>query len=521
MASHESTICINPGTGKKIGEYPLDTIDDLNEIVKRARKAQTEWALLPVSERIKKVNLVKNFIIDNMDKISAIISDDNGKTRLDALATEVFPAVLAVDYYCNNAKKFLKPRKLKQSSIMFFNKSSKIIRIPYGVVGIISPWNYPYAIPFSEVIMGLLAGNAIMLKTASETQVVGHILKESIEYAKLPEGIFNYINMPGRIVGDAFLDAGINKIFFTGSTGIGKYLMEKASKTLTPLVLELGGKDPMIVCDDANLERAANGALWAGLQNSGQSCGAVERIYVDEKVYEPFLKLLKEKIEILRVGRDTGFNVDIGSMTTKKQLDTVKAHLDDALKKGAKIYAQSDNMGDSDGLFIPCYVLTNVNHDMLIMKEETFGPVLGVMPYKDIQEAIRLANDSIFGLTGSVWSQDKKKAEDIAKQVKAGAITINDHLMSHGMSETPWGGFNESGIGRTHGEIGFDEMTQPQVIVHESLSFAPKNMWWYPAEQSVYDGLKGGLIFLKGKGLINKIRGMFALIKIFPRMFKK
>lgn len=521
MANQETTICINPGTGQKIGEYRVHTVDELNEIVKNARKAQPEWALLPVKERIKKVRLIKDFIIDNMDRISGIISDDNGKTRLDAFATEVFPAALAVDYYCDNAVNFLKPVKLKKSSIMFFNKSSKIVRIPYGVVGIISPWNYPYAIPFSEVIMGLLAGNAVVLKTASETQLVGHILKEAVEYAKLPDGVFNYVNIPGRIVGDAFLEAGINKIFFTGSTGIGKYLMEKAAKTLTPLVLELGGKDAMIVCDDANLERAANGALWAGLQNSGQSCGAVERIYVDEKVYEPFIKLLKEKTEKLTVGLDKGFNVDIGSMTTKKQLDTVKAHLDDALKKGAKIYAQSKSTGGSEGLFIPCYILTDVNHDMAVMKEETFGPTLGVMPFKNIGEAIRLANDSNFGLTGSVWSNDKKKAENIAKQIKAGAITINDHLMSHGMSETPWGGFNESGIGRTHGQIGFDEMTQPQVIVHEILSFAPKNMWWYPAEQSIYDGLKGGLIFLKGKGFANRINGMFALLKIFPRMFKK
>jgi acyl-CoA reductase-like NAD-dependent aldehyde dehydrogenase len=341
MANQESTICINPATGEKIGEYPVNTIDDLNEMLIKARKSQAEWALLPVAERIRKIKLLKDFIIQNIDKISSIISEDNGKTRLDGLATEVFPAVLAVDYYCNNAKKFLKPKKLKQSSIMFFNKSSKIVRIPYGVVGIISPWNYPFAIPFSEVIMGLLAGNAVILKAASETQLVGHILKECIEYAGLPDGIFNYINMPGRIVGDAFLETGIDKLFFTGSTLIGKYLMEKASKTLTPLVLELGGKDAMIVCDDANLERAANGALWAGFQNSGQSCGAVERIYVDEKVYEPFLKLLKGKIETLRVGYDTGFNSDIGSMTTKKQLDTVKAHLEDALNKGAIIYAQS------------------------------------------------------------------------------------------------------------------------------------------------------------------------------------
>ena len=196
--------------------------------------------------------------------------------------------------------------------------------MPFGVVGIISPWNYPFAIPFSEVIMALLAGNAVILKAATETQVVGHTLRECIEAAGLPDGVFTYLNLPGSVAGDAFLESGVDKLFFTGSVPVGKYLMKKASETLTPVSLELGGNDPMIVCDDADLKRAAAGAVWAGLQNAGQSCGGVERIYVDRKIYFPFLALLKEAVEKLRVGYDTDHTMDIGAMTTRRQMDTVQ-----------------------------------------------------------------------------------------------------------------------------------------------------------------------------------------------------
>jgi len=224
----------------------------------------------------KKVAYVKKFaeyIQKNSAKLAEIISQDNGKTIFDAMFAEVGPATLATSYYCSNAAKFLKDRKLGMGNIMLMNKRSRIVRVPYGVVGIISPWNYPFAIPFSEVVMGLLAGNTVILKAASETQVVGHALRECVESAGLPEHVFTYINMPGSKAGDAFIDAGVDKLFFTGSVPVGKYLMKKASERLTPLVLELGGNDAMIVCDDADLYRAACGAVWAGMQNSGQSCG--------------------------------------------------------------------------------------------------------------------------------------------------------------------------------------------------------------------------------------------------------
>jgi succinate-semialdehyde dehydrogenase/glutarate-semialdehyde dehydrogenase len=248
----------------------------------------------------------------------------------------------------------------------------------------------------------------------------------------------------------------------------------------------------------------------------------VERVYVDEKVYEPFLAILKEKVEALRIGLDTNHSTEIGAMTTQRQIETVNRHITDALEKGATIFAQSQAPADA-GLhnFMPATVLTNVNHDMLVMKDETFGPVLGVMSFKTITEAISLANDSYLGLTGSVWSRNRRKAIAIGRQIKAGAITINDHLMSHGLAETPWGGFKQSGIGRTHGKFGFDEMSQPQVIVNDVMPFARKNMWWPPYSRKIYQGLSGLVSFLYGKGLKNRLVGMARVLKIFPRYFTR
>ncbi|MCG6918704.1 MAG: aldehyde dehydrogenase family protein, partial [Deltaproteobacteria bacterium] len=289
--NREQTLCRNPATGEILGYSPLTSLEELEQIILQAKVAQESWSNLEVRERVRHMLRVRAYLVQHAEKISEVISKDNGKTRVDALATEVLPAAMAVDYYSKHAKKFLKTRYICPGNILLLNKFSKIVRIPYGVVGVISPWNYPFSIPFSEVITGLLAGNAVIVKTASETQWVGRILEECFSAAGLPQGVFNYVNIPGRLVGDALLKNGIDKLFFTGSMAVGKELMAKAGETLTPLVLELGGNDAMLVCDDADLFRATSGAVWAGFQNSGQSCGGVERIYVHEKVYHSFLQL--------------------------------------------------------------------------------------------------------------------------------------------------------------------------------------------------------------------------------------
>jgi succinate-semialdehyde dehydrogenase/glutarate-semialdehyde dehydrogenase len=516
----EHTVCRNPATGEILGYSPLTDLQELEQIISRAKITQKSWAKLEVRERVRHMLRVRDYLEQHAEKISEVISKDNGKTRVDALATEVLPAAIAVDYYVKHAQKFLKTRYICPGNILLLNKFSKIVRMPYGVVGVISPWNYPFSIPFSEVVMALLAGNAVVVKTASATQWVGRILAECFLAAELPRGIFNYVNIPGRFAGSAFLKNGIDKLFFTGSVAVAKQLMAEAGESLTPLVLELGGNDAMVVCEDADLFRATSGAVWAGFQNSGQSCGGVERVYVHEKVYQSFLQLLKTKTEALRVGYGEDFNLDMGVMTTERQVSTIKSHLEDALAKGALVYARSAEPVDKQsGKIFPAMVLTGVSHDMLIMQEETFGPLLGVMKVKNMDEAVALANDSHLGLTGSVWSRNRRRAEKLGRQIQAGVVTINDHLVSHGLAETPWGGVKQSGIGRSHGAIGFDEMTQPQVIVHDMLPLARRNIWWHPHGKKMYEGLLGAIRFLYSRSIRQRVRGFYHLFKILPRYF--
>ncbi len=512
----------NPATGEIIGNSELHDLNDLASMLKLAREAQKLWEEFSVYERVKWIKRIRKFLIDNSDRIAETISKSNGKTKIDALATEVMPAAMALTYYCKNAPKFLRDQKLKAGNIILLNKRSKLIKTPFGIIGIISPNNYPFAIPFSEVIIGLLAGNVVILKTAKEALLVGAILKEAIDSVQLPPGVFQLINLPGKIAGDAFIESGMDKIFFTGSVQVGKYLYEKAAKYLTPVCLELGGNDAMIVCEDADPYRAAVGALWAGFQNAGQSCGGVERIYVHQKIYDEFMAILKEKINSLRVNYFEDYDSDMGCMTTESQIRTVANHVEDAIAKGAKIFAQS-KIPDKPNLknFYPATVLTDVNHDMILMKEETFGPVVGVMKFENYDDAIKLTNDSDLGLTGSVWTKSNIRGETIARQIKAGVVTINDHLMSHGLPETPWGGFKNSGIGRTHGKIGFDEMTQLTVIVKDVLPLVKKNLWWHPYSKDLYDALKGTTDFLYSDKFLIKIKGCIAFLKVFPRMFNK
>ncbi|MGE5682965.1 MAG: aldehyde dehydrogenase family protein, partial [Bacillota bacterium] len=347
------TASVNPATGEIIGYTPEDSVEDLISAVKQAKIAQKKWQAKSFNERAEYLFRIRDFIAENADMIAEIISKDNGKTKVDALSTEVLPITMAITYYAKNASKILKKKRIKPGNILTSNKRSYIEHVPFGVVGIISPWNYPFAIPFHEIAMALISGNAVILKTATQTLEVGKIINLCVESGNLPEGIFKFVNIPGNLAGDAFIESGINKLFFTGSVAVGKFLMKKASEKLLPLSLELGGNDAMVVLKDCDISRAVMGAIWAGYSNSGQSCAAVERIYVEENIYDQFAALMKDKLQTLRTGEDKSFNSDIGSMTTENQLKTVKRHVNDAIEKGAKAFIANPVPGESKGLFHP------------------------------------------------------------------------------------------------------------------------------------------------------------------------
>lgn len=511
------TIDYNPATGEELGQVPNTDMRDIPEMFALARRAQKLWAERSFKQRARAITQMREYIVAHADELSTVISKSNGKTRVDALATEVLPCSLACDWYSRHAEKVLQDKKLAIDSLLFFNKRTTMQRKPLGVVGIISPWNYPLSIPFGEIVMGLMAGNAVMLKTAAATPLVGDAINRIINAADLPKGLFQQIVGSGGEVSTAMLENGVDKIFFTGSVDVGKQLMAQAAKTLTPLSLELGGNDPMIVLEDADLERAANGAAWAGYQNAGQSCGGVERVYVHASVYDKFLALLTEKTRAIRHGSDQNFNVDMGSMTTKGQLNTVIRHVEDALAKGARIVAQSRPVGPQNGFFHPATLMVDTTDDMLLINDETFGPVIPVMKFNTEDEAIAAANKSHLALTSSVWTRDLARGKRIAAQLESGVTTINDHLYTHGLSEMPWGGWKHSGLGRTHGHEGLLEMTHAKAINWDLLP-AKRNLWWYPFNQDTYQGLLNAQRFVYPKDAKERVT---SALKLSPFMVKK
>lgn len=519
--SAKTTTTYNPATGEKVAEFANTDLREFGAIVARAKKAQAEWVKLSFHRRAKHILKMRAYITEHADELALAVSRENGKSRTDALATEIIPASLAVRWYAKNAGAVLAEKRLARSSWLFFNKQSKIIRVPWGVVGVISPWNYPLSIPFGEVVMALMAGNAVILKVAAVTLSSGKAIENIIAAAKLPAGLFTHVIGSGGDVSTAMINHGVGKIFFTGSVATGKKLMAQAAEKLIPLSLELGGKDPMIVFNDADLERATGGAAWAGYQNAGQSCGGVERIYVEGGVYDRFVAMMAEKTKAIRHGADTDFNVEMGAVTTKDQLATIKSHLASAVKKGAKVVATSQAAASANkaGNFFPATLVTNVDHSMPLMREETFGPILPVMKFEGEEEAIRLANDCSMGLTASIWTKNTRRAKKLAPKLQAGVVTINDHLYTHGLSETAWGGFKESGLGRTHSALGLEEMTQPQVVNWDLIS-ARRNLWWFPFSPATYQALKDALIFSAPRNpvswLVSSLRlSVFAIKKMF------
>jgi succinate-semialdehyde dehydrogenase/glutarate-semialdehyde dehydrogenase len=440
---------------------------------------------------------------------------------------------MGIDYYIRKGRSFTKARKLTGANLLMFNKRSRLEYRPWGVVGIISPWNYPFAIPFAEVVMALLAGNAVLLKVAGATKGVGRLLAELFAAAELPPGLFTHVEIPGREAGPAFINggavhsgaapSGVDKLFFTGSTRVGKELMALAAGRLLPLVLELGGADAAIIRADADLDRAAAGILWAAYSNAGQSCGGTQRILVQRQVYGAFLEKFCGMVSALRPGWEE--DADLGPMTSLEQKEKTEAQIAGCLALGAGIAAQS--RGGPDGpagpfgdRFTRAVVLADVKPGMPVMEEEIFGPVTAVIPVENDEEALRIANASPYSLSASLWSRDRRAASRLASRLNAGVVMLNDHLMSHGLAETPWGGFGDSGLGKTHGEPGFKEMLKVKVVIDDILPGVKRNLWWQPYSEKVYRGIRAIAAFLGGPGLVPRLRALPALLKIFFRYWE-
>ena len=470
-------ISINPATGAEIGRVPLRNSAEVNAAVKRARQAQPAWAKLSFRARAQLILAARKIVLAQVEEIAALIARETGKPPPEAISMEVTPTLDLMQHFARNAERMLHRQKIDIGQFGLMGRSSYIVYKPLGVVGIISPWNFPWATPLDEVVMALIAGNAVVLKPSELTPLTALKIGDVFKQARLPEGLLEIVTGDGS-TGAALVEAGVDKVMFTGSVATGKRVAEAAAKHLTPVVLELGGKDPMIVLEDANLPNAARAAVWGGFANAGQACASIERLYVQESVAKEFTELVVAETRKLRIGIPTGHEVDLGAMTNERQLRIVENHIEDAIAQGAHIETGGHRVDTAGGWFHEPTVITNVAHSMDVMREETFGPVLPIMTFKTEDEAVRLANDSVYGLTAAVFTSDIARGRRLAERIDAGTVMVNEVVYTHAIAQTPWGGVKQSGYGRTHGRLGLLEMVTPQHIHTNRVPWLP-DVWWF------------------------------------------
>lgn len=445
---------INPATGEQFGQIPVSTPEDIQRAMKEMRQAFMVWRRRPLRERIKALRKLQELIIDSLDEITAVLNKDTGKSRQDGLI-EVMMTVDRLHQYYNHAPKWLARRRVPPGLYVF--KRYYTEPHPYGVVAVIGPWNYPFDLTMPIVCSALLAGNTVILKPSEVTAATGALV-ESL-FHRVPElSPFVRVLHGGPAVGAALVRSNPDLIFLTGSTATGRKIAQAAAETMTPFIAELGGKDPMIVLEDADLQAAARWGAWGAFYNTGQTCMGIERVYVVESVYDEFVRLVLEEAKRIKMGYtpDIDNPYNMGPLTFERQVNIARDHLEDALAKGARLLYG----GKFAGMFMEPTILVDVTHEMKLMREETFGPVMPIMKVKDEVEALWLANDCDYGLSASVWSNNMRQAKRVAHRLDVGSVNVNDAISHYPVSLLPFGGVKQSGNARTHGPEEVLQFTQ-------------------------------------------------------------
>ena len=506
---------VNPATGEVLREFECASAIEVQAAVARAHAVQTAWSDLGVRKRIAVLREFQHRLHQKKIEIAEAITREAGKPVAEALTTEVLVVLDAARFLIGNAYRLLRDEPLPHGNPATKLKRGRLLREPYGVVGIISPWNYPFSIPATETLAALVAGNAVVLKPSEFTSLVALELRSLLHAAGVPQDVFQVVVGDGS-TGVALVHSKIDKLVFTGSVATGKRIAAAAAERLLPVVLELGGKDPMLVLDDADVDVASSAAVWGAFVNAGQTCLSVERCYVHRSLYENFLRACTEKTKKLRVGPGLDRETDVGPMIHQRQLRIVEAHVEDAVARGARVLtggSRSQELGEN---FYRPTVLADVTHEMRIMREETFGPVLPVMAFDNDDEAVRLANDSEYGLAASVWTRDRARGERLARRIQAGAVMVNDVVSCFGISEAPHGGVKSSGMGRAHGRFGLEEMVRLK-YVDTDLMPGMKKVWWYGYGMNFLQQMKGFLDMQFARDLATRLRGARKAIGVVGR----
>jgi acyl-CoA reductase-like NAD-dependent aldehyde dehydrogenase len=521
MAS-ERLESFNPATGELVGSVETITPEQVQGVVDDVAEVQPFWGQLSLEDRGRYLRRTADVLLDDLDEIGELLTREQGKPRVESYTMELLPTIDLLKWCADNGPRILADEKLTYPQLILKSKKSFFSYEPIGVVGVIAPWNYPWSIPFGEVAIALMAGNGVVLKPASLTPLLGERIREAFEKGGLPEGLVSVVH-GGGVVGQALASSSAGKIFFTGSVEVGRRVGEACAKQLKGSVLELGGKDPQIVCADADLANAVSGAVWGGFANAGQTCSGIERTYVVDEVADSFLEGVVRETERLEVGDPLQWDTEIGPMVSADQAAIVEELVDDAISNGAERLTGGPREVDGfSGKFIAPTVLTGVTPEMRIMREEIFGPVLPIVTVDSEESALEQANDSQFGLGSSIWTRDRAKGERMARRIEAGMVWINDHSYSHGACQCSWGGVKESGLGRSHSKFGFYECVNIKLVAWEPGM--TRDFWWQPYDETLGGAVRASakLIYGRNGTRLKALReGAGPLLKVGARTLRK
>jgi acyl-CoA reductase-like NAD-dependent aldehyde dehydrogenase len=506
---------IDPATGKILAQFRKTLPRALGEILSRARAAQSRWCREPMEKRCAQLRVLRDVMMVSRDALADVVVAESGKPRVEALFADLFVALDTAEYFSKHGARLLRPDRVPHHSSAAKAKSGRVVYDPVGVIGIISSWNYPLAIPLSQIIPAVAAGNAVICKTSDFTPHCGALIEKLFADAGFPKNLVTVIQGRGE-VGQALIDAAPDKIMFTGSVATGRHVAEACAKKLIPSVLELGGKDAMIVLADANVDVAASAAVWGSYTNCGQVCLSVERLFVEKPIEERFLALCVEKTKKLHLGPGCDAATDVGPLIRPEHVERMSNLVNDAVARGARVLCGGKPRPDLGANFFGPTVIAGVNSTMKLFQEETFGPILAIETVKDADEAVARANDSTFALAASVWTSDAKRGQAIAARLRAGAVMVNDAISYFGIAEAPHGGCGASGWGRTHGRAGLLEMVQAKYIDVDRLPGREKP-WWYRYGAELERAADAFLRFEFGGGLAAKFRNARGALKTMFR----
>lgn len=492
---------VNPATLQPVGRVPVTPPEAIEEAVVEARLSQLAWAAEPLAARAGLLRRVQAALLDAGEEIAETIVAETGKPLLEAYTSEVFVSLDNLVWLRRNLARVLGRERVPVPQPYLPHKRAWLRYEPLGTVGIVSPWNFPLGVPLTQVATAVAAGNAVVLKPSELTPLTGAWVEELFARAGAPAGLVRVVQGPGATVGDHLVGhRGVAKVVFTGSTRVGRSIGIRCAERLCPVTLELGGKDPMLVLDDADLDRAVEGALWASFTNCGQVCSGVERIFVASPLYEPFVERLAASARELRLGAGDDPATEIGPLISSEQRDRVEALVADALAHGAELVAGG---GRPDiglpGWFHEPTVLAGPAGGARVHDDEIFGPVVTVVSMENDEDGILRANDSRYGLGASVWSRDPERARRVAERLHAGSVWTNDHAYSYGTCQAPWGGVKDSGHGRTHSRHGLYAMSSVKFVDVDRGRLTPP--WWFPYDAVAADGFRGALGVLYGDGV--------------------